>query len=238
MKVSIVISVYESYEAVRRQLRYFAKLGLQDVEVIIVDDGSDPPIPGANYQTGNRLAWTQGLGKNLGASHAQGEYLLLTDIDHILSREAIEDVKAFSGERMMFPRQLGVLTEDGTLTQDLEVLREYGADMERIRTKGLACGWHQNTFAIKRASFEALGGYDPVHCTMGYHPLTKGGDEVNFNHRWKHWAAKNHVMLATGSPVYMFPVGRFHVRGETNPMGLFHNLSYEPVKAMKGQEHG
>jgi len=235
MKVSIVISVYESYEAVRRQMRYFAKLGLQDVEVIIVDDGSEPPIPGAAYRTGNRLAWTQGLGRNLGASHAQGEYLLFTDIDHILSAEAIQDVKAFTSERMMFPRYLGVLLQDGTLSQDPVVLAEYGAVIGR---RGLYASVHQNTFGIKRASFEALGGYDPSHSLMGYHPLTKGGDEVNFNVKWKHWAAKNGVGIAMGSPIYMFPVGRFHVRGETNPMGLFHNLSYVPVKAMKGQEHG
>ena len=66
-KVSVVISVYQSYEIVRRQLIHFQKMNLP-FELIIVDDGSEPPIEGASYQTGNKLAWTQGLGRNLGAS--------------------------------------------------------------------------------------------------------------------------------------------------------------------------
>lgn len=237
MKVSIIISVYESYEAVRRQTLYFAKMHLDDVEIIIVDDGSEPPILEANYHTGNKLAWTQGLGRNLGASKAQGEYLFFTDIDHILSREAIQDVVAFDGDRMMFPRFLGVLLEDGALTQDLEVLREYGADVDRFSRIALACGVHRNTFTIKRMTFEELGGYEPKHSLVGFHPVTKGGDDVYFNTKWNHWAVKQDVQMAMGSPIYMFPVGRFHVRGETNPKGLFHNLSYEPKRAMKGEEH-
>jgi len=43
MKLSIVISIYQSHEIVRRQALHFAKMGLpDDVEFIFVDDGSDP----------------------------------------------------------------------------------------------------------------------------------------------------------------------------------------------------
>ena len=45
VRVSIVISVYNSHGAMRRQMRYLASLGLPgDVEIIIADDGSSPPL--------------------------------------------------------------------------------------------------------------------------------------------------------------------------------------------------
>lgn len=45
IKCSLIIPVLESYEAVRRQILYMNSLNLpDDFEVIIVDDGSRPPI--------------------------------------------------------------------------------------------------------------------------------------------------------------------------------------------------
>lgn len=210
-----------------------------DVEFIFIDDGSNPPLTGEMknltfYRTNNQLAWTQGIGRNLGASKAKGEYLLMTDIDHILSKEAIGDVRNFNGDRMMFHRFFGVLTEEGELTQDLEILRDYGLDVDNLKQKrGLYASVHLNTFAIKKSTFELLGGYEPRHSLVGYHPTTKSGDDCYFNGKWNRYALKNNLKLDFGSDIYMFPVGRFHINGETNPKGLFHNLSYEPVKSYK-----
>lgn len=262
MKVSIVISVYQSHGVMQRQMLHFFRMGLpDDVEIILVDDGSKPShmrshytspfiheeylpeverLPEFNvYYTNNTLAWTQGLGRNLGAKRADGEYLLMTDADHILSREAIEAVRAFDGDRMMFPRYFGVLLEDGTLSQDLEVLREYGLDVEHLGKRGLYASWHQNTFAIRKTTFDILGGYEPVHSLVGYHPITRAGDDVYFNKKWNRWAASQGIRVVGGPPIYVWPIGRFHIRGETNPMGLFHDLSFDgKVSRMKGEEQG
>jgi hypothetical protein len=53
MKLSIVIPVLDSHEIVRRQALYLGWLVGFDAEVILVDDGSNPPIEGefpSNFQ--------------------------------------------------------------------------------------------------------------------------------------------------------------------------------------------
>lgn len=234
MKISIIISIYNSHKVFYRQIKYFTKMNLpDDVEFIFVDDGSNPPLTGEMknmriLQTNNKLAWTQGLGRNLGALKATGEYFLMTDIDHILSKEAIMDVYSFTGDKMEFPRYFGVLLEDGTLTQDPAVLEEYGLDMNRLKTKrGLYASWHGNTWAMKKSTFELLGGYNKKVCRRGYHT---GKDDRTFNHVWKRYAAGRGIQSAAGSKIYIFPIGRYHVNRDTNPKGLFHNLSYEQVQ--------
>lgn len=224
LKLSIVISVYQSYEIVRRQLLHFEKMDLPGVEVLIVDDGSDPPIEGAALRTGNRLAWTQGLGRNLGAKYAKGEYLLMTDIDHIVSKEAILDALAFRGNKMIFRRQAAVLDENGDVRQDEETLREWGYNREK-----LDCSVHGNTFVMAKKTFDWLGGYDPRTCTVGYHPVSRKGDDCYFNTKWNH--AFRGVQPAVGRDIYMFPIGRFHRDGDLNPHGLFHNLNQTQQEA-------
>jgi len=226
MKVSIVISVYNSHEIVRRQLLYFKKLNLP-VEIIIVDDGSNPPIEGASYFTGNHLAWTQGLGRNLGASNAIGEYLFMTDIDHILSKEALEDALNFNGNKMIFRRQIAILDENGDIRQDKETLRDWGYEND-----DLSASVHGNTFVIKKSIFDELGGYDHQRCLLGYHPVTKKGDDCYFNAKWNKKFKGNDPVV--GRDIYMFPIGRFNKNGDLNPKGLFHNLSQDgKVKAYK-----
>ena len=45
IRLSIIIPVLNSHEIVRRQIEHFKKMDLpDDVELIIVDDGSDPPL--------------------------------------------------------------------------------------------------------------------------------------------------------------------------------------------------
>ena len=159
----------------------------------------------------------------------------MTDIDHILSREAIEAVRAFDGDRMMFPRYFGVLLEDGTLSQDWETLRAYGLDVDHLGQRGLYASVHLNTFALRRSTFEHLGGYAPETCTRGYHPGARQGEDCYFNTRWNRYARERGIRAILGPPIYMFPIGRFHVRHETNPMGLFHDLSYTGGRAIKGE---
>jgi glycosyltransferase involved in cell wall biosynthesis len=187
-------------------------------ELIIIDDGSEPPIKEANYQTGSTLAWTQGLGRNLGASKAMGEYLLMTDIDHIISKEAIEDAFNFTGNKMIFRRQIAVLGENGEVRQDKATLKEWGYEKE-----SLDASVHGNTFVIKREIFEELGGYDEKTCKLGYHPKTKKGDDVYFNQKWNRKFAGQRPEF--GRDIYVFPLGRFNKDGNLNPFNLFHNLS-------------
>lgn len=216
MKLSVVISVYNSHEIVRRQLIHLKKLNLP-FEIIIVDDNSTPPIEGAALRTDNKLAWTQGLGRNAGASKATGEYILFTDIDHILSKEAIEDCLNFTGNKMIFRRQIAILDENGEVKQDKETLLDWGYEKEN-----LDASVHGNTFCIKKSIFDDLGGYDPKTCTLGYHPTSRRGDDCFFNSKWN--KKFKGVPLSVGRDIYMFPIGRFNKTCDLNPKGLFHDL--------------
>jgi glycosyltransferase involved in cell wall biosynthesis len=196
------------------------------IEIIIVDDGSNPPIKEASYQTGNKLAWTQGLGRNLGVSKAKGEYLFLTDIDHILSKESIEDALNFTGNKMIFRRQIAILDENGEIKQDKEILKDWGYGKEN-----LDASVHGNTFVIRKDIFEKLGGYDIKTCSYGFHPASRRGDDCYFNAKWNRMFRGEKPVV--GRDIYMFPIGRFHKDGELNPKGLFHNLHHREEKFYK-----
>ena len=99
--------------------------------------------------------------------------------------------------------------------------------MHRLETpRGLYASVHGNTLAIKAETFHNLGGYDE-RCFYGHRAPPSRGEDARFNHVWNRYAKANGIEVAIGSPIYLFPTCRYHVRGETNPMGLFHKLSYD-----------
>jgi len=224
MKVSIVIAVLESREVLKRQTRYFRGLELpKDTEIIIVDDGSDPPlevdVEPQNFsliQTNDFRPWSQPCARNFGAEYAKGEYLLMTDIDHMLSREAIEDVRNFSGDKMMFPRHWAILDAEGKIVQDKERLFEYGLSEELYEKRGLHAGHHANTFAMRKRIYEELDGYNEKFCGK------YGGDDTDFSRRYgqHHYSGKceRHRM---GSRIYVYPDPR------RDKKKVFHSLRYK-----------
>lgn len=224
MKVSIVIAVLESREVLRRQARYFQGLALpKDTEIIILDDGSKPAlevdVTPENFSlipTNDFRPWSQPCARNFGAEHAKGEYVLMTDIDHILSREAIEAVRNFDGDKMCFPRHWAILDDNGRICQETEVLFEYGLDKDLYEQRGLHGGHHANTFAMKRSIYLELGGYDEKFCGK------YGGDDTNFSRRYgKHHYAGNCARHVMGPPIFVYPDPRKDVKK------IFHNLRYK-----------
>jgi glycosyltransferase involved in cell wall biosynthesis len=238
MKLSVVISILNSHEIVRRQIEHFKKMDLpDDIEFIFVDDGSDPPLKGQMknlnfYYTMDKRPWTQGLARNLGASQSRGEYLLFTDIDHIITRGALMASLDFTGDKMVFPRYWGLLNENGDIINDKESLLKFGLDPARLRGqkgRSLCAGIHGNTYAIRREIFNKIGGYDPRLCQSMFH---MGGrymsEERKFNIQFdkliRLGAAKDTVI---GPNIYTFPVSKFRADRDNNPQGLFHGLSLE-----------
>lgn len=240
MKVSIVINVLNSHEVVRRQIEHFKKMNLEDdVEIIFVDDGSNPPLsfPDIGLKnlsilyTNDKRPWTQGIARNFGASKATGEYLMMTDVDHIFTKEAIEVVREFSGGKMVFFRYYGALDEEGNLLTDQESLIKYGIDPVRARRRRMCLGVHANTFAIKRELFYDLGGYEERRCDHRLHQPKGRGEDIFFQLAYNIKVANGEYPApdVTTAKIHIFPIGRFHVNGDTNPLGLFHSLSYEPI---------
>lgn len=241
VKLSVIIAVLNSHQVVIRQIRSWKKMRLpKSVEFIIVDDGSDPPLSFENsglrnlriLYTNDKRPWTQGLARNLGAEKAHGKYFLFTDIDHILTREAIMDALSFEGDKMVFPRFFGILDKKGNIIHDKESMLEFGLAPERLTgRRGLFCGYHGNTYSIRRDIFRTIGGYNPAYCTQGFH---MGGstmsEERKFNITFSKLVSRGYAEGAEiGSRIYHFPVSKFRTDGDNNPQGLFHSLSLEQV---------
>lgn len=221
-RLSIIIAVLDSHGIVNKQADYLKQMSLpSEIEIIILDDGSKPPITVSTscenlrvYPTGDIRPWSTACARNLGAQLSEGEYLLMTDIDHILSKEAILASLNFNGDKMMFPRDYAVLNSENNISQNLELLSEYGL----IGTK-LNAGSHTNTFTIRRGIFDNLGGYDEKFCGK------YGGDDVDLADRYgklfRQGLVSRHVM---GPKIYVYPDPKSDVKL------LFHGLRRTGMK--------
>jgi len=240
MKLSIIVSILNSHEIVRRQFLHFEKIGVpNDVEILYMDDGSYPPLEYKGklnlriIPVNNPRLWSRkdgwfadgrvSVARNLGAREAQGEFLLMTDIDYIIGRDAIEAGRTMQYDKAGFKRQFGVLLDDGTVTQDIGVLRRYGLKEERIE-KGLVFPPHPNNFIMRKSTYWEIGGYRENIADKLY---PSGGD------RWfkRDWTDHLNKGLATIEPaelrktLLMFPNGQWCGDVDYNPFGLFHDLS-------------
>jgi glycosyltransferase involved in cell wall biosynthesis len=233
IKVSIIIAVLDSHKIVRKQIKYFRRLSLpDDVEIILVDDGSNPPLIFPDHgiknlticATLNFKPWTQPCARNLGARIALGEHLMMTDIDHIFSKEAILAVRDFDGDKMRFPQAFAVLNAGGGLVQDPEILFQHGLSKEYYQVKGLVAGHHVNTFAIRKSVYMDLDGYHPKYCEMGIHALH---EDSKFYHNYlKGMASGKYKEMKMGPDVYVYPgMAKCKSIAEIDPLNLFHKLS-------------
>ena len=229
MKLSIIIPVLNSHEILRRQLLHFENMGLPDgIEIIIVDDGSDPPLANTStlpiifLQTNDTRPWTWALARNAGARIAQGDYLLMTDIDHIIDKNLITDTLVDDNyQKISFSRQLGILDERGVFSQDIDILVSYGANRKNIE-KSLRIGPLPNNFCMRKDVFWDMGGYDE---TLVERPYPQGEDR-NFKKKWHQRVRSGKGEWGERHPIiYMFPNGKYCGDVDYNPFGLFHNLS-------------
>lgn len=209
-KLSIIIAVLDSHKVVSRQMLHFMKMNLNpsEIEFIIVDDGSDPPLDEYTYltwnfrfiETNDSRRWSQPCARNRGAFIARSERLLMTDIDHILSKEAILFCMGSDADKVMFPRQWGVLDEHGGINQSHHVLNKYGLPRGLYEKRGLNAGMHHNTFMMKRNIFYKLDGYDESFCGK------YGGDDTDFADRYgmlhRKGEANRHIL---GPAIYVYP---------------------------------
>jgi hypothetical protein len=226
LRASIVIAILNSHEIFSRQLLHFERMDLpSDVEFVFVDDGSDPPISlnGSTlknvtmFATNDFRPWTQPVARNKGAGIAQGEYLICTDIDHIISRELIQTVYDSTYDVIRFKRELGVLHPNGDFTQSMDELLKWGY---KPREPGaIRIGAHGNSYAIKRELFFRFGGSQQ---RLSY----PNRDEQKIK-RWTHRLGDEIKRIPDDDrpTIYMFPNGRFCGDKDFNPFGYFHNLS-------------
>lgn len=191
--ISLIISVLDSVEPVKRYLKYLDKWMTpeisKDFEFILVDDGSDIPLASLitdqpkNFtflivETGDKRPWTQPAGRNFGAFFANhnSTHLLMTDIDHIITIETIKECIEYGGDKLVFNRLPAILNEEGELLIDFGTLQEWGLKKEEEVNKK---SQHANTFLMREDIFkDQLKGYDEKFCGK------YGGDDVDLNNRY------------------------------------------------------
>ncbi len=150
-------------------------------------------------ETYDKTKWSQPRARNIGADIACGEWLLMTDIDHIISEEGLEDSYNFNGDKMVFRRKFAVLDDNGNVIRDHDILRDYGCKDKDLE----ACSSHANTFVMKKHIFcNLLNGYD--HKFLGKY----GGDDSDLNRRYGelHYNGKQveRNVIAKGM-IYVYP---------------------------------
>jgi len=234
MKLSIVIPVLNSHKVVRRQLLHFSHMRrLDDVELILVDDGSDPPtklllgvempFPVQILKTNETRPWTSSIARNRGAKIARGRNMVMADVDYIIPEKLILETREFTGQKMQFIREFGVLDEEGQFTQDHATLLEYGLLPSWLKRRGVTIPPHPNVYCMNRDVFWELGGYDEELVLRRQYPQ---GEDNLWKKRWAQWQKDGKGQVDTYRPnIYMFPCGQFCGDVDADPRGLFHTLS-------------
>lgn len=251
MRLSIIIPFLNSYELVRRQILHFGKIDVpRDVEILFMDDGSIPPIAedpgviaaletmkgqldGGRFQiipTNDFRPWTSSIARNTAAKMAKAPYFLMTDGDYIVSREAIDHGREFTGDRQGFRRHFGVLDENGDFTQDWAVLMSYGLSEEYLKHRGTKITPHPNNFILRKEVFFSMGGYDEEKILTRPYPQ---GEDRWLKRRWIEHVrnGKAHEEPIDNRPnIYMIPNGQYCGDVDFNPMDqhgkpLLHTLT-------------
>jgi hypothetical protein len=214
-----------------------------DIEFVILDDGSEPPLQypehglrnlsihrtGHSHTDGDTAGWTVELARNMGARLAKGEFLLMTDVDYIVPHTAMEVAYTLKEDKAGFRRQFAVLDENANLTQDFNVLRQWGLLEDRITYRGVHLPPHPNNFIMRRETFFRIGGYQED--LVPRHYPNKG--DTYFKRRWAEALAKGQVTIQDADlrkALYMFPNGQYCGDVDYNPFGLFHKLSRKTEK--------
>lgn len=241
MSVSVIMPFLNSDEIVRRTIKYWGRMDLpSDIEFLIIDDGSEPPLRGDNFgllelieehslnaeihATNEYRPWTSSAARNWAATIAKGRNLFLVDGDYILSREALERARVFNGDRLGCRREFGVLGEDGTFTQETTTLLAWGIPRSRIRKRGTKIPPHPNQFVMRRELFLEMGGYDEERIFNFAYPQREDND---FKRRTRQWATEGKLVWSEEErpTLYMYPNGQFCGDVDYNPFNLFHTLT-------------
>jgi predicted glycosyltransferase involved in capsule biosynthesis len=217
-RLSLIVAVLESHEVVRRQLLHLERILPVECELILVDDGSVPSLeavcgevnPRFDFTlrlTGDRRPWTQPRARNLGAAVSRADRLLFFDIDHIVTGDVIDRALSYAGDKMHWVRRPGILDRDGRIVTDRQTLLDHGMTDDRPSV-------HANSFVIRKALFDQLGGYDVRFC--GHY----GGDDIDFNERYDRLSAAGVAL-----PAEVMGEGFVYPDPGRDVNRLFHGLS-------------
>lgn len=165
LRVSVIVPAYQNASGLAECLRALVPSAGPEVEIIVVDDGSTDDTPLVASRFGVRLLQLEqnsgpGAARNHGVRHATGETLLFVDSDVVVAPDTVERVRRFLEERTdvaavfgsydAAPRASGLVSQFRNLLHHF--VHQHGEP--EASTFWAGCG------AIRRAVFEAVGGFD------------------------------------------------------------------------------
>lgn len=169
MKVSIIIPTYNEEEVITECLRSLSKQSFQDMEIIVVDDGSTDQtqeilregIKSYGIRMFSQDHKGAGAARNLGVAKSKGEILVFVDADMTFEKDFIKNLTT--------PISKG--ESQGTWSKE-EYVSNW--DNELARAWNINEGWEekrrhpkkypktQKVFrAILKTEFDKVGGFDP-----------------------------------------------------------------------------
>lgn len=179
-ELTFVYSYYENPKMFQIQQRIWGSYPeylQRRLEVIVTDDcSSEKPLKPKHiipmqygfqaYRIQKKVPWNWLEARNIGAKHAQGKWLLLTDMDHVVS-----------------PKVLSWL---------LNHLQELNADFvyqfSRVLSTGEPYKFHNDSFFVQKDLFWRCGGYDEDYAG-------NYGTSGMFRRRLFDAAAGNHLFI-------------------------------------------
>ena len=154
MKVTFVYAYYRNPAMFRRQMQEWAAYPDEirnEIEFIITDDCS-PKAPitqcladipdGLNirlFRITKKAAWNWLACRNIGAHHAKGQWVMLTDMDHMMSKENVQ--RLFNLIPQLYKNMVYLFT------------RQSAPDLSEYKP-------HDDSYFMKRDMFWSIGGYD------------------------------------------------------------------------------
>ena len=149
--ISLVFAYYENPTMLELQWKEIAAYPVslkQNLEIVVVDDGS-PGRPAADvekpqglprhsiFRIDRDIRWNQDAARNIGAHEAQSPWLLLTDIDHVVPAETLD--------------QLIVMERDPSVFYTFARIKFATGDRREP---------HPNSYFMTKELYWAIGGHD------------------------------------------------------------------------------
>lgn len=209
--VSVVIPSYDRRAAVERLLESVAASAYPSLDVVVVDDCSEEDYAGlAADRPGVRVVRNPAErylaeSRNVGASRATGEYLFFVDDDNVLDDDAIPALvehmerhpdAGVAGPVMCYLDAPETVWCAGVERNDWTSLTTFvgrGQSRAAVGDRPFASEDFPNAFMVRRAAFEAVGGFDSEHFPIHY-------DEADFCRRVR--AAGFDVTTVPGATVW------------------------------------
>lgn len=148
-ELTLIMAYYENHTMLQRHLHQFQKYDRKvqkNLQIIIIDDGSpasparldsESPCQISIYRMKVDVRWNQDACRNLGANKAKTQWILLTDIDHLVPNDTMAAI----------------------MTQSLNP--EFVYKFSRVsEPEMLPYKPHPNSWLMTKSMFCDVGGYD------------------------------------------------------------------------------